>query len=152
MKKIIPFLVLGFCLSVPAGARIKKSKKQKMMHNATTQNRLAGTWVLTYMEGGDVASLFKDKKPTFVVDEQQEQVSGFAGCNQYFGAIRIENFHISFPNPLARTLMACLEPNGEEVFMEALGRVNSYALTGKNQLHLLAGDIGIMTLERVQNP
>jgi heat shock protein HslJ len=96
---------------------------------------LEGTrWMLVTLEG----------KPPLTgtapsAEFSADQMSGSAGCNQYFGTYAVSGSDISISN-MAITEMACLNPEGvmeqDQAFLAALASAASYRLAGA-QLELL---------------
>lgn len=88
------------------------------------------TWQLTTFVMGDVASsLLGESVITAVFDGQQ--VSGSAGCNQYFGSYTREGDTITF-GALGSTKMACEQGvmQQESDFLAALSKAQTISLTG----------------------
>lgn len=91
----------------------------------------ATTWQLTTVVTGDVASsLLVGSEITAVFDGQQ--ISGSAGCNQYFGSYTRNGDNLTF-GPVGGTKMACEEGvmQQETAFLAALATVQSLSLTGE---------------------
>lgn len=109
---------------------------------------IVGVWELTYLEGADIGKLFPDKKPIIAIDPKRILISGFNGCNNFSGKIKIEGNKITFTEPFQQTLKAC-NGNGEQKFMDALNSVKSFAFSENDKLDLIAGDRGAMQLTRI---
>ena len=64
---------------------------------------------------------------------EDDKVSGNAGCNSYFGTIKIKGNGITF-SQLAMTEMACMEPEGimeqEQEYLSFLSDVVSFSIDG----------------------
>lgn len=91
---------------------------QKEVTTAVNEETLKGTWVLTSIAGGDVATLFTKNVPTMEFREEAA-VSGNAGCNTYRTTYKLENDSITF-KPAAMTMMACPDLKGEGMFSTLL--------------------------------
>lgn len=106
---------------------------------------LNGTWELNYISGPRIAfeGLYPDRKPTLIFDLEENRVSGNSSCNSFSGTLKIEGNKIDFNTPMAMTKMFC-PGEGENVFIESLKKVNTYAVTDGNTLNLIMGDIAIM--------
>ena len=105
---------------------------------------LAGTeWTLTaYNNGQDaVVSVLIGTEITAAFGDDG-QVTGSAGCNNYFGSYEVDGETINF-GLLGSTLMACAEPEGvmnqEMAYLEALGSVVTYHIEG-DRLELIDAD------------
>lgn len=109
---------------------------------------LTGSWELDYIAGSPIAfqELYARKKPTIIFDTLNNLISGSTSCNNYVGKLRIKGNKIDFLDPLAITKMACLDSkaNGENLFLENLKRVNTYAISADSTLNFIMGDIAIM--------
>ncbi|MDL5050121.1 META domain-containing protein [Oscillatoria amoena NRMC-F 0135] len=80
-------------------------------------------WKLVHMEGEDLTIL---KEPvTLVFNDDKTRISGFGGCNSYFGSYRISGNEIIF-SQLGSTKMFCLETQKiEDAFFRLLPSVDS---------------------------
>lgn len=82
-------------------------------------------------------------------DQTNKIVSGNTSCNNFNGSFKLEGNKISFPEPLTMTKMACLDGNGETVFLETLNKITNFSLDkNRNTLHLNAEDIELMKLTK----
>lgn len=64
-------------------------------------------------------------------DPEQGRLSGSAGCNSYFGEVKIDPDQLTFSvGPLGTTRMACSEQvmTQEAAFLDLLGRVTRFAI------------------------
>lgn len=140
MKKIIPTLIIAFCVF----AACTSMKKTTSM---TDPSKLTGTWELNYISGPRIAfdGLYPNKKPTISFDTNTNRVNGNSSCNSFNGKLNVDGNKISFTEPMAMTRMACLDGNGETIFMETLKKINSYSITDEGKtLNFLMGDIALM--------
>ncbi|MFV8323485.1 META domain-containing protein [Flavobacterium sp. LB3P21] len=112
---------------------------------------LEGTWELNYITGPRIAfgGLYPNKKPTIVFDLKENRVSGNASCNSYSGKLNVDGNKISFKDPIAMTKMMCMDIQGEDVYMSALEKIDSYSISedGKT-LNFIMGDIAMMRFEK----
>ncbi|HTN18480.1 MAG TPA: META domain-containing protein [Chitinophagaceae bacterium] len=146
MKKLLILTCLcGLLLPDTSHAMCKKRKKNKT--EARQQNTLEGTWTLSYLEGGDMATLYKGKIPSITFDVTNKKVNGNNGCNSFFGPITLDGSSLAFSGPMGSTKMFC-PGAGEQQFMEALAKVRSFSFHGPNEIDLIRGDIGVMRLQR----
>jgi heat shock protein HslJ len=118
-------------------------KKLPQNPKAENSESLAGTWEMTAMSNQDINLLYARKKPLLRIEPGATSVAGNTGCNNFSGALQVNGRQISFPETMAMTKMFC-SGNGEQVFLQALRRVNAYQLEG-SQLRLLEGEAVIMT-------
>ncbi len=130
MKKLhipVAALVLGLVLSSNAC-----SEKAGETANAR------GKWVLEQLGGAAVTMPEGREMPYIEIDSTGQNLTGYAGCNRVFGAMRIWGDSIAFPG-LASTRMYCEETQKtEDSFLEALNNARTFAIKG-DQLVLSGG-------------
>jgi heat shock protein HslJ len=122
----------------------KKAENSKADHSA-----LAGTWELTSINESSASfeTLYARKKPFMTIDLIKQSINGNTSCNSFNGSIKLEGNQISFPEPIAMTRMACMDGNGETVFLDALRKVTNFSIDKNgNTLHLTAQDVELMRL------
>lgn len=149
MKKILSILLLcSLSLPVKCIASVKK-KKAKKVHLTSQKNKgLSGVWVLTYIEHTDMNTAFKkDHIPSIQFDASLKLLSGNDGCNSFSRSIKIDGNKIVYLGQFLTTLMAC-EGIADQKFMDALKKINSYAMPDDETLDLIAGDIGVLQFSR----
>jgi heat shock protein HslJ len=82
----------------------------------------AGTYYVTHLLGKELATPSQGPlEITFLPEEYR--VSGFSGCNRFFGGYSLEGDQLRFSN-LAATKMACLGENPEQAFFEMTSRIS----------------------------
>ena len=138
MKSISFIILLSF-----AFIACTNTKKTTQMPDISTLN---GTWELNYITGPRIAfdGLYPGKKPFINFDIAQNRVNGNTSCNSFNGPLKVDGHKIDFNSPMALTKMACIDGNGENVFLETLKKVNAWSITDGNTLHLMMGDIAMM--------
>lgn len=143
MKKIVLTFV-ALCLTITSCNSTKSVSKSTAS--------LEGTWQLNYITGPRIAfeGLYPDKKPTIIFDLKEKKVSGNNSCNQYFGALLLDNNKINFKDAkLGMTMMAC-QGEGENVYMKTLEKIDSYSISNDGKtMNFIAGDIAMMRFEKV---
>lgn len=92
---------------------------------------LAGTkWLLTSAYGSTVSERRGSLQVHMQLNDSDETVFGFAGCNRFGGSYSLEGNKIKFGN-VAITMMACPEGGDTEMqFMKALAEVDEYRING----------------------
>ena len=89
--------------------------------------------LLTHWEADDIGGqpVLSGDPPTLRFTDDQGQVNGYAGCNQFFGSAEINGDRLSF-GPLGATRMACGEQRDaqEYRFLQALEKTRSYTFGG----------------------
>ncbi len=92
-----------------------------------TEYRLTGVrWKLTELMGQVVPATEPDMTPYLQFDEEN-RVSGFAGCNQFTGTYQTQGLSLSF-KPLASTEKACLNGSIEEQFLNTIQGIDNYTV------------------------
>lgn len=114
--------------------------------SAASKNAIAGTWILTSLNGEKASDAFKGKIPTMTIDLSSKRISGNSGCNQYTGGFTYSKGILSAPK-LAGTMMACMEANMEYEFNQMLGQDNTVSVVG-NILTLSQGGKTVATFEK----
>jgi len=144
MKRVILTVFIACCL-------FSACKSTQKTNSAPESSKLAGDWELTYISGPRIAfdGLYPNKKPTISFDTSTNRVSGNSSCNSFNGKLNSDGNKINFNEPMAMTRMACIDGNGETVFMETLKKINSYSITDDGKiLNLNMGDIAMMRFSK----
>ena len=97
-------------------------------------------WYLTEVSGSPVSPMADDKQPHILLDPAQNQATGFAGCNHFFGSYKLDGSSLTF-GPMGATRMACpdLETGLETSVFEALENTRRWKQAG-GELLFLDGD------------
>jgi len=96
-------------------------------------------WKLTEIDGQPATLGAGERELHMVLTSEGGRVHGFSGCNRFTGSYKLNERQLLF-RPLAATNMACL--NGmeqEQRFLEALGEVARFTLSGE-RLAFYTGD------------
>lgn len=108
---------------------------------ASPSTDLAGTsWTLTSLDGSTQVGEAAGGRPMTIEFDSEGRAGGSAGCNGYGADYSLTAEDISF-GPAVSTLMACepqLVMENEAAFLQALGEISSYAISG-NTLTLTGG-------------
>lgn len=96
------------------------------------QNIRGKYWKLVELYGKPLKKTDGKHEPYFIIDEENNQITGFAGCNSLAGEVIIndETLRISF-SKLAGTLKACDDMEIEDQLLEALKGTDNYSTDGK---------------------
>lgn len=118
---------LAIVLSVMILKSCGNSKDLASTANATdmlTSNIISGMFTLDQLDNNDVAD-----ELTLEFDSKTNRVSGFAGCNRFFGTYSTAGKTISF-SELGATKMMCQEDANktEQKMFQALAKVNAFEL------------------------
>lgn len=124
MKRVILTLFVACCLFTACNSTKKTT-------SAPESSKLAGEWELKSISGPqiDFNDLYPNKKPTITFDISTNRVFGNTSCNNFNGKMNVDGNKISFTEPMAMTRMACMDGNGETVFMEALSQINNFSVS-----------------------
>jgi heat shock protein HslJ len=97
-------------------------------------------WNLTAVGGSPLSPMADGKQPHILLDPAQDQATGFAGCNHFFGRYELDGSSLTF-GPMGATRMACpdLETGLETSVFEALGNTRKWK-KADGALLLLNGD------------
>ena len=99
------------------------SAKEVQEKNSSMQEELSGTYMVESIEAAKGFS----EKLYISFDASTKAVTGFSGCNTFFGNYTTDGKTITF-GPLATSKKYCQEGqnNIERQFLDALGKVDSY--------------------------
>lgn len=97
-------------------------------------------WRLIEVNGAVVPTLAGGKQPSLKLDGAQKKVSGYSGCNKFFGTYERNGVSLKF-GPVGASRRACEEPgNGiETALLQALERTRGWRVEEGNLL-LLDGE------------
>jgi len=109
---------------------------------------LENNWVLTSMNGTDLDEAFSERKPDLKINLEDDKVSGFGGCNNYFGGIVLKGDSIKI-GPLGSTMMACPSMEAEHKYMGLLEKVEMFKVNDK-ELKLLYKGIPTLVFKKQQ--
>jgi heat shock protein HslJ len=106
-----------------------------------------GEWRLRELDGRPAPLGNGARAATLLFDADSARVSGFAGCNRYFGSYILEGRTLRFSG-VGMTRMACAEGMVlEQQLADALEATRSYELSG-DQLTLLGESGAVAQFDR----
>ena len=116
-------------------------KRETAVSDADIHRIQGVSWYLTQV-GGSLVSPEDGKQPHMTLDPAKQQVTGFAGCNNFFGNYELDGTSVSF-GPLGTTRMACPDPETglETKLFEALQRTRKWKIEGGDLLLLKTDDV-----------
>jgi heat shock protein HslJ len=99
-------------------------------------------WRLMTLGDSTVPTLPGERQPSLKLDPEQKRVTGYAGCNNFFGSYELAGASLRF-GPLAATRRACPEPASsvEMKYLGALARVRGWKLDGGELLLVANGEV-----------
>jgi len=144
-KKIIYYSVLILLIFNQCSESKKMSEENYVEFVINTSN-----WVLTEWSNDSLSVIISAEKPiTLDFDELNKKLSGFAGCNQYFGNYKLENEVFSV-GPIGGTMMLCAEGIMNQE-MRFLGLLESGVnISMKNKFLILEDDYNQLKFKPIQ--
>ena len=126
MRQTIGFLFFMLFLAGLAFAMLKNLRSTETLQEDGV-TIIAGDWMADAVEASS-------DQATFVRFHADGKISGFAGCNRFFGTFVATDSTIEI-SALGATRMACADPvmRQETVFLESLQSATTYGISG----HLL---------------
>jgi heat shock protein HslJ len=99
-------------------------------------------WYLTEVGGSPVSPMADDKQPHILLDPEEKQATGFAGCNNFFGRYELDGSSLTF-GPMGATRMACpdLETGLETSVLEALESTRKWKIDSGDLLFFDTDDV-----------
>lgn len=126
ISKLIAFtlgiLIFNACKATPDASSNTNSKIDQ------ENIKLSGLYKIESLNGNAILD-----ELTIDFDEQTNKVSGFSGCNSFFGNFNTENNLLSI-GPLASTKKSCLDQNSEREseILKALSTVDEFEVKDNN--------------------
>jgi heat shock protein HslJ len=123
-----PFL---FLISIIAIMMIgcNSTKTSALKYEGTVSELFLQQWDLVSLDGK--AAIGARLPHINFTDGDSRTISGFAGCNRLTGTVTLSDEHLIKLSPLAVTRMACAEPNMENAFLAAMGKVDRWSIHEK---------------------
>ncbi len=115
---------------------------------AMSETSLTDTyWKLIELDHAPAGLGAGDREPFMVLGSVDSRVHGFGGCNRFMGGYAQYQSELIF-SQLASTMMACIDGMDlERRFLEALGQVKRYAISGKSLMLYGEGEQPILRFE-----
>lgn len=126
--QIITISVLVFTLN-----SCKTAKTENSNNEDAGQSIVDAYWVLDELEGEKIEGIeHQNKDVGFQLNEEENQISGFSGCNNFNGTYVLEaDKYITF-SEMASTRMACPHSDFDENgFLRVFGAVTQFDIEGK---------------------
>lgn len=135
-----PFVMIKVEKGIKGKIQAIKTSRELAVENSL--NLSGNQWIIEAFNFPEVAVI--QKNCYFTIDEKKSEISGFEGCNSFFGKVKIDGQKISFYE-ITSTLKAC-ENMQYELFMKNLSEIDSYKIVG-GELFLYKKDVLVMTME-----
>lgn len=140
MKNIVLLLALAIMAIVLACSTATKAQDRSCLIGKWELQKIGNAAITENNTGREV--------PTLGLNLTESRVSGFAGCNRYFGNISIDEKTIAF-SALGSTKMACLGPNVENQYLHALSKEKLAYRISNGQL-LLGEGSGLLVFKKTE--
>ncbi|WP_026452331.1 META domain-containing protein [Aequorivita capsosiphonis] len=99
--------------------------------NATSNNEISGSyWKLETLEGKSISDLQdNDKEIGFTLNDKENRITGFSGCNNFFGTYTLEDGNRINFSALGATRMACPDSAfNESEFLEVFNLADNFTI------------------------
>ena len=103
---------------------------------------LNNNWIVISMKGIEDLKI----NPTIQFDAEEKKISGFAGCNTYFGSYDPENIQLDF-SKMGMTRKMCPDMTVENAFVNNLKSVSYYKIENKQLSFYNKNDEVVITSE-----
>jgi len=101
------------------------SSKKALENSKQMEETLSGTYYINQIGDNDVSS----NKIAIHFDEATNKVTGFSGCNNFFGSYNVENNNISFTNIATTKKMCRKDINAiEKQVLKHLNSINTFSI------------------------
>lgn len=104
-------------------------------------------WILAEMNGIPLTSMADSKVVYFILDENKNTMSGFAGCNSISGGYELSGNKISFQTASTRMMCGPAAMEVEQFLLNALTSADGYRING-DVLQLFQGETSLAILRR----
>lgn len=113
----ITSVLLLISLTVFSGCYAMKNTRKKSAQTITPDQ---GNYILVSINGKKTGQGKSGAgTPSMYLNPDEKKISGFGGCNRFFGSLETTNDSL-VTGPLAATKMGCPEGDSENTYLEAL--------------------------------
>lgn len=131
---------------VPADASSIRYTLIRELKKKKEQDVLKGKWKLVNLRGENI--IMKSNIPYIQFDTLENSVSGYDGCNQFFGEMNYSSNNKLRFKGLASTKMMCLDMSIPDMFTAAMLEMKSYKQIGQTLELVDQKGITIITLKK----
>jgi len=129
--KILHLQLITLALGITLSAEKCKDKNVAAPSSAAPKATIAGAkWSLQTINGKPFQLPEGVENPWLMLDAKASTISGFGGCNQLMGSLKMEGDAISFPGLGSTKMMCVASQEVENRFMGALRSTSGYKLEG----------------------
>ena len=104
-KSLFPILILFFLSLFMEGCAVNNAPQN---HEPCEEQLYGVTWKLQVFDNDEITL----KHPATLRFEKDGKISGFSGCNRYFGKSELTSTTVTF-GPIGSTRKFCMGPQGE---------------------------------------
>ena len=126
-------MLLGVAACVPEEAGVAETPAESIVEAASMKPDVTLTntyWKLVELNGA--AALQGEGKELHMILRGDDQVSGYAGCNQFTGSVTVTGDGLSF-GPIASTRRMCQDVMAQEdAFLQALENAHRFSISGED--------------------
>lgn len=137
MKTTIPILIFIILICFAGCSSVKDLDGSKAL--------TANSWALKTMKGSPVTPPTA-KDLTLLFDKSGSKISGFGGCNSFFGNYTVDKDAMTISG-LGSTKMACDDMNPESDYFNLLQKTDKYKIVS-NTLTLYSSGTAVLTFEK----
>ena len=131
MKRIKISCLLFICCLAVVSCQTKPAGAQQNQ----TEGLSNSSWELTSINNRQVITSSISEGVYITFEPNENRVSGFAGCNRFFGNYRLgESGELTF-DAIGSTKMMCNNMAIETEFLNVLHKVNRYEQDGRTRAH-----------------
>jgi len=112
--------------------------------NNDESKTLEGNWEVTSIK--EMSSF--EVPPNFLINLETKKITGFSGCNRFFGTITTQNNELSF-SQMGGTKMACPDFTVENLFITTIPEVQSFSFKDNTLQFKSESDEVIMTMKPI---
>ncbi len=136
MKTTIPILIFTFLICFAGCSSVKDLGGSKAL--------TANSWKLKTMNGSELK--LSSVKEVSLVFDKTGKISGFGGCNNYFGVYTASGDALTF-SEIGSTKMACDDMMTESDYFNLLKKTDKYGVTN-NVLTLYSAGVAVLTFDK----
>ena len=112
---------------------------------STDENKLVTNWILQNDENVEYGLNSEPLSINFSKESNENKISGFAGCNRFFGSYSAFDGKLMIDN-VGATKMACPQLDAENQYLSLLRKANRYEIKGNN-LYLYNNNLLLLHFE-----
>ncbi len=129
-RTIIPLFFSAFILYSGSSAQDTITPPNDDMNNQFEQTLIHGKWILSEIDGTPIMKYSSDGMPFIEFKSENQRISGFAGCNNFFGKYQVTDKGIISFSEIGATKKYCAERmETEKIFFNILSKRHYIEIT-----------------------